>query len=73
MPSSPAARISANERYGFPAGSGERSSIRSYSPFAAGIRMSCERFSGDQVTFDQAVNVSFGPTKQPQLTGRAER
>ncbi|HNU99516.1 MAG: serine hydrolase [Verrucomicrobia bacterium] len=39
-------------------------------PFVATFKL---RFSGDQVTFDQAVNVSFGPTKQPQLTGRAER
>lgn len=38
-------------------------------PFVATFKL---RFSGDQVAFDQEVNVSFGPTKQPQLIGRVE-
>jgi hypothetical protein len=29
------------------------------------------KFDGDQVTLDREANVSFGPTKQPTLTGRA--
>jgi CubicO group peptidase (beta-lactamase class C family) len=31
------------------------------------------RFAGDEVTFDQEMNVAFGPTKRPRLVGRAER
>jgi len=30
------------------------------------------RFEGEQVTLNSEANVSFGPTKQPQLAGRAE-
>jgi hypothetical protein len=30
------------------------------------------KFNGDQVTLDSEANVSFGQTKRPQLTGRAE-
>jgi hypothetical protein len=30
------------------------------------------RFEGDQVTVDSEANVAFGPTKRPQLIGRAE-
>jgi len=30
------------------------------------------KFEGDQVTLNSEANVAFGPTKQPQLTGRAE-
>lgn len=30
------------------------------------------KFDGDQVTFDNEANVSFGPTKQPTLVGRQE-
>lgn len=30
------------------------------------------KFEGDQVTLDSEANVSFGPTKQPALVGRAE-
>ena len=38
--------------YGLAAGSGERSSMRRLLSFlTAGMRISCERFSGDQVTY----------------------
>ena len=30
------------------------------------------KFEGEQVTLNSEANVSFGPTKQPQLAGRAE-
>jgi CubicO group peptidase (beta-lactamase class C family) len=30
------------------------------------------KFNGDQMTLDSEVNVAFGTTKRPQLTGRAE-
>jgi CubicO group peptidase (beta-lactamase class C family) len=30
------------------------------------------KFSGDQLLYDAEYNVAFGPTKQPQLIGRAE-
>jgi CubicO group peptidase (beta-lactamase class C family) len=30
------------------------------------------KFDGDQVTLDSEANVAFGPTKRPQLVGRAE-
>jgi CubicO group peptidase (beta-lactamase class C family) len=30
------------------------------------------RFAGGEVFFDQEMNVAFGPTKRPQLVGRAE-
>lgn len=30
------------------------------------------KFDGDQVTLDAETNVAFGPTKRPQLIGRAE-
>ena len=30
------------------------------------------KFSGDQLLYDAEYNVAFGPTKQPQLVGRAE-
>jgi CubicO group peptidase (beta-lactamase class C family) len=30
------------------------------------------KFSGDQLLFDSQSNVGFGPTKQPQLVGKAE-
>jgi len=30
------------------------------------------KFDGDQVTLDSEANVAFGPTKRPQLIGRAE-
>src|SRR5436190_1017644 len=30
------------------------------------------KFEGDQMTLNSEANVSFGPTKQPQLAGRAE-
>ncbi|MCI0539031.1 MAG: beta-lactamase family protein [Verrucomicrobiales bacterium] len=30
------------------------------------------KFDGDQVTVDSEANVAFGPTKRPQLVGRAE-
>jgi len=30
------------------------------------------RFAGDEMTYDLAANVSFGPTQAPTLTGRAE-
>jgi hypothetical protein len=30
------------------------------------------KFDGDQVTLDSETNVAFGPTKRPQLVGRAE-
>lgn len=30
------------------------------------------KFEGDQMTLNSEANVAFGPTKQPQLTGRAE-
>ena len=30
------------------------------------------KFDGDQMTLDSETNVGFGPTKRPQLTGRAE-
>ena len=30
------------------------------------------KFDGDQVTMDSEANVAFGPTKRPQLIGRAE-
>jgi hypothetical protein len=29
------------------------------------------RFSGDGVTIDRQMNVSFGPAKLPTLTGKA--
>lgn len=28
------------------------------------------RFSGDELTLDQEMNVAFGPTTAPRLTGR---
>ncbi|WP_438481548.1 serine hydrolase domain-containing protein [Oleiharenicola lentus] len=37
-------------------------------PFYKTIRL---RFTGDTVTIDSDLNVGFGPTKQPQLTGKA--
>ena len=48
MPSSPARISSVKARYGLHSGSGERSSARRYSPCAAGMRISWERFSLDQ-------------------------
>jgi hypothetical protein len=30
------------------------------------------KFDGDQLTLDSEANVAFGPTKRPQLVGRAE-
>jgi len=30
------------------------------------------KFDGDQMTFDSESNVSFGPTKRPQLIGRTQ-
>ncbi|HEY2154910.1 MAG TPA: serine hydrolase, partial [Isosphaeraceae bacterium] len=30
------------------------------------------KFSGDQLLFDSQSNVGFGPTKQPQIVGKAE-
>ena len=30
------------------------------------------KFKGDTLTFDSESNVAFGPTKQPQLVGKAE-
>src|SRR5207249_10275788 len=30
------------------------------------------KFSGDELLYDAEYNVAFGPTKQPQLIGRAE-
>jgi hypothetical protein len=30
------------------------------------------KFNDDQVTLDAEANVAFGPTKRPQLIGRAE-
>jgi len=30
------------------------------------------KFDGDQITLDSETNVAFGPTKRPQLIGRAE-
>jgi hypothetical protein len=39
------------------------------STFCATIAL---RFAGDEVFFDQEMNVAFGPTKRPQLVGRAE-
>ena len=30
------------------------------------------KFSGEQLLYDAEFNVAFGPTKQPQLVGRAE-
>jgi CubicO group peptidase (beta-lactamase class C family) len=38
-------------------------------PYIATIRL---KFSGRQVEYNAESNVSFGPTKEPQLTGRAE-
>ncbi len=38
-------------------------------PFHTTLRL---RFEGDQVFLDAENNVGFGPTKQPQLLGRAE-
>lgn len=38
-------------------------------PFYLTLRL---RFSGDQVFYDAESNVAFGPTKKPQLVGRAE-
>jgi len=31
------------------------------------------RFTGDELYFDQEMNVAFGPTKRPQLVGHLER
>jgi len=39
-------------------------------PFMATFKL---RFSGDQVWYDREVNVSFGPTQQPQLVGQVQR
>ena len=30
------------------------------------------KFEGDQVTLNSEANVAFGPTKRPQLVGRAD-
>jgi len=30
------------------------------------------KFDGDQLMLDSETNVAFGPTKRPQLIGRAE-
>jgi hypothetical protein len=30
------------------------------------------KFEGDQVILDSETNVAFGPTKRPQLVGRAD-
>jgi hypothetical protein len=38
-------------------------------PFSLTLHL---RFAGDEVTDDGEYNVAFGPTKQPQLTGKAE-
>jgi len=38
-------------------------------PFIVTIRL---KFSGQELQYDCEANVSFGPTKEPQLTGRAE-
>ena len=38
-------------------------------PFALTLAL---RFSGDDLTYDSEYNVAFGPTRQPQLVGRAE-
>jgi hypothetical protein len=38
-------------------------------PYIATIRL---KFSGRQVEYNAESNVSFGPTKEPQLVGRAE-
>lgn len=39
-------------------------------PFCARLAL---EFAGDIVLFDQEMNVAFGPTKSPQLVGRAQR
>ena len=38
-------------------------------PFSQTVRL---RFAGDEVTNDSEYGVSFGPAKQPQITGKAE-
>ena len=38
-------------------------------PFSLTVKL---RFAGDQVFHDSEFNVSFGPTRQPQLVGRAK-
>ena len=40
-----------------------------HTPFAATV--TC-RFNGDELQYQQKVNVSFGPTERPALTGRRE-
>ena len=38
-------------------------------PFIVTVRL---KFAGDELRFDSEANVGFGPTKQPQLVGKAE-
>ncbi len=38
-------------------------------PFIINVKL---KFSGDELRFDAAANVGFGPTKQEQLVGKAE-
>jgi hypothetical protein len=38
-------------------------------PYILTVRL---RFIGDELQFNAEANVGFGPTKEPQLTGRAE-
>ena len=38
-------------------------------PFIATLRL---KFSGDELVFNSATNVGFGPTKQPELVGTAQ-
>lgn len=37
-------------------------------PYILTIRL---KFSGSQLEYNAEANVSFGPTREPQLTGRA--
>jgi hypothetical protein len=44
--------------------------LKSYSYLTPFCRTTSVRFTGDEISFDSEVNVSFGPTKMPTLVGR---
>jgi CubicO group peptidase (beta-lactamase class C family) len=45
--------------------------MKTYSYLTPFYRTTAVRFTGDEVSFDSEVNVSFGPTKMPTLIGKA--
>jgi len=38
-------------------------------PFIVTVRL---KYSGDELTFNSESNVGFGPTRQPELVGKAQ-